>query len=164
MNEDGTMARMPQLESFAERHNMPIVQVADLVHYRLQNESLIERTSERDVESVGGGFVRSPTPRRWGASRWLPLCSATRTRTSWRGFVCTPAPLDGYFGGGVPGATADLDLGFRSILEKGSGVVLYLARPVQVPLLDAMATGEHPPTSGEPAHHRYRRRCCATSV
>ena len=56
MNEDGTMARMPQLESFAERHNMPIVQVADLVHYRLQNESLIERASERDVETRWGRF------------------------------------------------------------------------------------------------------------
>ena len=46
MNEDGTMARMPQLESFAERHNMPIVQVADLVHYRLAKREL-DRAHQR---------------------------------------------------------------------------------------------------------------------
>ena len=148
MNEDGTMARMPQLESFAERHNMPIVQVADLVHYRLQNESLIERASERDVETRWGRFRAISYASKVGSLEMVAFVlgdphddELARVR------VHAARPWTDTFGGGVPGATADLDLGFRSILEKGSGVVLYLARPVQVPLLDAMATGEQPPTS-----------------
>ena len=47
MNDDGTMARMPDLEKFAAKHGLLIVTIADLIQYRLQNESLVVRA--RDV-------------------------------------------------------------------------------------------------------------------
>ena len=43
MNEDGTMARMPELKKIANKHNLKIVSIKDLIEYRLQNESLIEK-------------------------------------------------------------------------------------------------------------------------
>ena len=43
MNEDGSMARMPQLEVFARRHQLPILTIADLIEYRRRRERLIER-------------------------------------------------------------------------------------------------------------------------
>jgi 3,4-dihydroxy 2-butanone 4-phosphate synthase / GTP cyclohydrolase II len=46
MNDDGTMARMPDLERFAEEHGLMIVTIADLIRYRLQNEHLVERLDE----------------------------------------------------------------------------------------------------------------------
>jgi 3,4-dihydroxy 2-butanone 4-phosphate synthase/GTP cyclohydrolase II len=46
MNDDGTMARMPQLREFALKHGMKIVSVADLVAYRMQKESLVRRAAE----------------------------------------------------------------------------------------------------------------------
>jgi 3,4-dihydroxy 2-butanone 4-phosphate synthase/GTP cyclohydrolase II len=46
MNDDGTMARMPQLRVFALKHGMKIVSVADLVAYRMQKESLVRRAAE----------------------------------------------------------------------------------------------------------------------
>lgn len=46
MNEDGTMARMPDLEIFAERHGLVILTIADLIRYRLQAERLVERVEE----------------------------------------------------------------------------------------------------------------------
>jgi len=49
MNEDGTMARMPDLERFAGRHGLLIVTVADLIQYRLQTERLVRRISERPI-------------------------------------------------------------------------------------------------------------------
>ena len=49
MNDDGTMARMPDLERFSSKHGIPILSIADLIQYRLQTERLVRRLSERDV-------------------------------------------------------------------------------------------------------------------
>ncbi|HBR56534.1 MAG TPA: 3,4-dihydroxy-2-butanone-4-phosphate synthase, partial [Blastocatellia bacterium] len=46
MNDDGTMARMPQLEVFAEKHALKIISVADLVRYRIEKEMLVKRVLE----------------------------------------------------------------------------------------------------------------------
>jgi 3,4-dihydroxy 2-butanone 4-phosphate synthase/GTP cyclohydrolase II len=55
MKEDGTMARMPDLEIFASEHNLKIVTIADLIDYRMQNESLIRRMAEATIPSDFGG-------------------------------------------------------------------------------------------------------------
>jgi len=49
MNEDGTMARMPDLEKFAKQHDLLIVTIADLIQYRLQTESLVKRVRDLPV-------------------------------------------------------------------------------------------------------------------
>jgi 3,4-dihydroxy 2-butanone 4-phosphate synthase / GTP cyclohydrolase II len=49
MNPDGTMARMPDLESFSREHGVPIVSVADLINYRLRRESLVETVEEVEL-------------------------------------------------------------------------------------------------------------------
>jgi 3,4-dihydroxy 2-butanone 4-phosphate synthase/GTP cyclohydrolase II len=49
MNDDGTMARMPDLEIFGRTHGLRIVTIADLIRYRLQTERLVERLDERTV-------------------------------------------------------------------------------------------------------------------
>ncbi|MRG92659.1 3,4-dihydroxy-2-butanone-4-phosphate synthase [Polyangium spumosum] len=49
MNDDGTMARMPDLEKFAAQHELVILSVADLIQYRLQKERLVRRVSERQM-------------------------------------------------------------------------------------------------------------------
>src|SRR5216684_6579600 len=49
MNEDGTMARMPDLEKFAQRHRLLILTIADLIQYRLQTERLVGRVKEQDI-------------------------------------------------------------------------------------------------------------------
>ncbi|MFO0758557.1 MAG: 3,4-dihydroxy-2-butanone-4-phosphate synthase [Byssovorax sp.] len=49
MNEDGTMARMPDLERFAEQHGLLILTVADLIQYRLQTERLVRKVAERPL-------------------------------------------------------------------------------------------------------------------
>ena len=53
MNEDGTMARMPDLEKFAAKHGLLIVTIADLIQYRLQNESLVARVRDVPVRLDG---------------------------------------------------------------------------------------------------------------
>lgn len=56
MNEDGTMARLPELFKIAERFNMKIVSIEDLVAYRMKNESLIEEIVKVEMPTKHGDF------------------------------------------------------------------------------------------------------------
>jgi 3,4-dihydroxy 2-butanone 4-phosphate synthase / GTP cyclohydrolase II len=56
MNEDGTMARLPELKKFAAQHNLKMISVADLVRYRISKETLIKRVVETDLPTVYGRF------------------------------------------------------------------------------------------------------------
>jgi len=56
MNDDGTMARRPELEQFARSHNLKIGTIADLIRYRLRNERSVERISEQTVQTEFGEF------------------------------------------------------------------------------------------------------------
>ena len=60
MNDDGTMARMPDLMEFAEKHDMHIITIKDLIAYRLQKESLIEVGNEADMPTKYGHFRLIP--------------------------------------------------------------------------------------------------------
>ncbi len=54
MNDDGTMARMQDLEAFAARHEIPIVAIADLIQYRLMHESMVEELRREKVRTSHG--------------------------------------------------------------------------------------------------------------
>ena len=56
MNDDGTMARVPQLMEFSKKHGLKIITIADLIHYRLQKESLVYRVAEADLPTEFGDF------------------------------------------------------------------------------------------------------------
>lgn len=55
MDEDGTMARMPALQEFSEKHGIGIVTIADLVEYRMRNESFVHRAAETTIPTEFGG-------------------------------------------------------------------------------------------------------------
>ncbi|MEO8938690.1 MAG: bifunctional 3,4-dihydroxy-2-butanone-4-phosphate synthase/GTP cyclohydrolase II [Burkholderiaceae bacterium] len=56
LKDDGTMARLPDLMIFAQQHSLKIGTIADLIHYRSANESLIERVAERVVSTAHGAL------------------------------------------------------------------------------------------------------------
>jgi 3,4-dihydroxy 2-butanone 4-phosphate synthase/GTP cyclohydrolase II len=56
LNEDGTMARMPQLQEVAKRFGLRIITIKDLISYRLQRESLVEKGVEADMPTEHGHF------------------------------------------------------------------------------------------------------------
>ncbi len=56
LNEDGTMARRPDLEEFAEQHDLKIGTIEDLISYRLKNEKTVDRIAECDFPSEYGNF------------------------------------------------------------------------------------------------------------
>ncbi|NTW71435.1 MAG: bifunctional 3,4-dihydroxy-2-butanone-4-phosphate synthase/GTP cyclohydrolase II [Eubacteriaceae bacterium] len=56
MNDDGTMARIPDLETYVEKHNLKIITIADLIEYRKINEKLVERVTEAKMPTRHGDF------------------------------------------------------------------------------------------------------------
>ena len=56
LNEDGTMARRPELEVFAREHGLKVGSIADLIRYRLEKEKSVERISEQTIETEAGEF------------------------------------------------------------------------------------------------------------
>jgi len=56
MNDDGTMARVPQLTEFCARHNLKMISVADLIRYRLITERFVRRQSEGCLRTESGNF------------------------------------------------------------------------------------------------------------
>ena len=56
MNEDGTMARLPELKAFARRHGLKLISIADLVRYRMRRERLIRRVAETRLPTRYGEF------------------------------------------------------------------------------------------------------------
>ena len=60
MNDDGTMARMPQLVEIAKEHNLKIISIKDLIEYRLKKESLVDKGEEVDMPTEHGHFRLIP--------------------------------------------------------------------------------------------------------
>jgi 3,4-dihydroxy 2-butanone 4-phosphate synthase/GTP cyclohydrolase II len=56
MNEDGTMARVPELTKFARKHAMPMITIADLIKYRMRTERLIKRAAHAQLPTEHGDF------------------------------------------------------------------------------------------------------------
>ncbi|MFQ6037620.1 MAG: bifunctional 3,4-dihydroxy-2-butanone-4-phosphate synthase/GTP cyclohydrolase II [Candidatus Aminicenantales bacterium] len=56
MNEDGTMARMPQLEAFSQTYDIPILTIAELIKYRMKTECLVRRVEDVDLPTKHGDF------------------------------------------------------------------------------------------------------------
>ncbi len=59
MNDDGTMARMPELRKFSEKHGLKIISIADLVAYRMRKELLVRRAAETIIPTPFGGEFRA---------------------------------------------------------------------------------------------------------
>ena len=98
MNEDGTMARLPDLKAFAAKHGLPIVSIREIIAHRMERESLIEEVAQTKFPSVHGDFrmhaFRSAIepfsteyfPRAGSSensSRWLSPSSETESSSAW---------------------------------------------------------------------------------
>jgi 3,4-dihydroxy 2-butanone 4-phosphate synthase/GTP cyclohydrolase II len=56
LNDDGSMARRPELEAFATEHKLKIGSIADLIHHRLETEKTVEKVANKTVETAFGAF------------------------------------------------------------------------------------------------------------
>jgi 3,4-dihydroxy 2-butanone 4-phosphate synthase/GTP cyclohydrolase II len=131
MNDDGTMARMPDLEKFAAHHGLRILSIADLIEYRLQQESLVERVVEaRLTPSLPGVSAE------FEASVYATPVEKTEYLALVLGKVSTGGPVlvrvqTACFPGDVFGSAscdcgAQLRAALQAIERDGRGVLLYV--------------------------------------
>ena len=77
MNDDGTMARLPELIEFAKEHGLKIGTIADLIHYRAASEKLVERVASKPVQTAHGEFMLHAYVDRAGGATHLVLQRGT---------------------------------------------------------------------------------------
>jgi 3,4-dihydroxy 2-butanone 4-phosphate synthase/GTP cyclohydrolase II len=137
LNEDGSMARLPELLRFKKKHGLKLISIASLIEYRHQREQLIEKELEAPFPSAFGEFqlhvFRSVLDGR--RHHAITLGKLTRGETLVR--VQTANPLSDVFR--VKGAKGQesIETSLKKIKEAGKGVVLYMeprrpkAKPAQ---------------------------------
>src|SRR5918999_1848548 len=127
MNEDGTMARLPQLEEFAARHGLKIITVADLVRYRMRKEILVRRAVETDLPTVYGTFRAVAFENVLSEEVHLAMVMGeVRTDDPVLVRVHTENVTCDMFGSLVDDTGFQLHAALERIAAEGRGVVLYL--------------------------------------
>jgi 3,4-dihydroxy 2-butanone 4-phosphate synthase/GTP cyclohydrolase II len=151
LNDDGTMARRPDLEKFARDHKIKIGTIADLIRYRLEKERSVERIAERQIATEFGPFrlvcyedhvnstVHLALVRGNPASEQAPLVRV-HLKDTVRDLV----------GAIEEGHSWSLRGAIERVAREGSGIVVLL-RPHESPLEIAEAVRSSQPTAASPA-------------
>jgi 3,4-dihydroxy 2-butanone 4-phosphate synthase/GTP cyclohydrolase II len=126
MNDDGTMARLPQLRSFADRHDLKIISVADLIAYRMRTEVLVRRVAEADVPTAYGTFRGVAFENTINGDVHLALHRGPITPEPTLVRVHAHCLLGDVFGSRYDTAGWQLYRALEMIANEGRGVVLYL--------------------------------------
>jgi 3,4-dihydroxy 2-butanone 4-phosphate synthase / GTP cyclohydrolase II len=154
LNDDGTMARRPDLEKFAREHDIKIGTIADLIRYRLEKERSVERIAERRIETEFGPFrlfcyedhvnstVHLALVRGNPESEQAPLVRV-HLKDTVRDLV----------GAIEEGHSWSLRGAIERVAREGSGIVILL-RPHESPLEIAEAVRQSNPTSAIPSPAR----------
>ena len=148
MNDDGTMARMPDLVTFAKEHKLKIATIADLIAYRRRNEKLVEAIAETSITSrFGGDFKVKIYANRVDYTEHMALVC---------GDVSGDEPLlvrmhqanlladslgdttpGHFFGGEARARGGELEASMRLIASKGRGIIVIIREPSK----DALSRG-----------------------
>jgi len=149
MNDDGSMARMPDLVTFAQRHGLKIATIADLIAHRRRTERLVRKDVEAEFESVHGGT--------WKMSVYVNTLAYAEHIALVKGDITSGGPvpvrmhalhvLDDVLGDVHGGRQGQLQAAMRMIAEEGRGVVVLLREPNRATLSDSLRE-----RLGEPRH------------
>ncbi len=127
MNEDGTMARMPQLEEFSERHGIPILTVQALIEYRIRNERFVQRISESEFPTSKGKFRLFGYENDLDKQIHLALVYGELDK---KGAALVRVHSECLTGEVFHSLRCDcreqLDLALKHIMDEGAGVLVYL--------------------------------------
>ena len=167
LNDDGTMARRPDLETFARHHNIKIGTIADLIRYRLEKERSVERIAEQPVQTEFGPFRMFCYEDHVNRTVHLALVAGDLSDEKPPLVrVHLKNTLGDVVGIHEPALGWPLRSAMQRIAKEGHGVIVIL-RPEETPrdLMDAVA-GDQPARSGRHAAPRrhgsaadLRHRC-----
>ncbi len=149
MNEDGTMARLPDLVAFAQYHGLKIGTIADLIAYRLQHDRIIERTLETKLNSCHGGEFRMVV--------YVNKVAYAEHIALIKGDIEADGPipvrvhalnvLEDVLGDDTTGKAHELSRAMEMIGEAGRGIVVLIREPKPTSLSDrvsaSLVEGEH---------------------
>jgi 3,4-dihydroxy 2-butanone 4-phosphate synthase/GTP cyclohydrolase II len=151
LNEDGSMARRPDLEVFARQHGLKLGTIADLIRYRVATEHTVERVAEQDVQTEFGPFRLIAFEDRLDRALHFAML---------RGPVDPDQPtlvrvhvrnaLNDMLGIRHPDFSWPLRSALRRVAEEGSGVVVVLRKPE--PISELVQRVQNLNLSSEPEH------------
>ena len=153
MNEDGTMARMPDLLQYAQIHKLKIGTIADLIAYRLRNDRIISRILDTKLESIFGSDFRMIVYKNEVAyAEHIALVKGEVNHNS-------PTPvrmhalnvLNDVLGEQTAGKAGELQAAMKIISELGHGIVVLIREPHRTALSDIIREklGEAPSSKSE---------------
>lgn len=153
MNEDGTMARMPDLIPFAQHHGLKIATIADLIAYRLRNDRVVERALSTTIDTeFGGTFDMHVFINQLSYAEHIALV---------KGDVTTGGPvlvrmhafniLSDVLGDRESGKAYQLHRSMQLIGDEGRGIVVLIREPRKTSLSERVRAkiGEQPASSAE---------------
>ena len=131
MNDDGTMARMPELETFAGKHGLKIISVADLVRYRIEKETLVRRVLETELPTDFGVFKAIIFENEMNGETHVAMVMGDVSESSGTTEpvlvrVQTENVTFAMFGSTLGEASRAMQTSLQKISEAKRGVVLYL--------------------------------------
>ena len=127
MNEDGTMARLPDLKVFAAKHGLPIISIREIIAHRMSRESLIEEVAKTRFPSVHGEFKMHAFRSLIDGAEHLAL-----VRGELQGEVLVRVHSECVTGDALGSERCDcgsqLQAALRQIADSGNGVLVYMRR------------------------------------
>ncbi|MEX0685262.1 MAG: bifunctional 3,4-dihydroxy-2-butanone-4-phosphate synthase/GTP cyclohydrolase II [Balneolales bacterium] len=127
MNEDGSMARLPDLTKVAKRFQMKLITIKDLIAYRMQNESLVKEAISVKLPTLYGDFQLHAFEEKLSGATHLALVKGTWEETDpvlvRVHSLCVTGDI---FGSRRCDCGEQLHTALRNVEENGSGVVLYM--------------------------------------
>ncbi len=127
MNEDGTMARMPELIEVAKKYSMKIISIADLIAYRLERESLVERGERVKLPTAYGDFDLVPFRQKSNGAEHVALIKGEWAEDEEVLVRMHSSCLTGDILGSCRcDCGAQLQTSMRMVDEAGKGAIVYL--------------------------------------
>jgi 3,4-dihydroxy 2-butanone 4-phosphate synthase/GTP cyclohydrolase II len=128
MNDDGTMARLPELEVFAAKHDLKIISVAELVRYRIHKEMLIRRVAETELPTRFGTFRTIVYENVINGETHVALVMGDVSDTTGPVLVRvqTENVTFAMFGVNLGEAAAAVETSLQQISDEGKGALVYL--------------------------------------
>jgi 3,4-dihydroxy 2-butanone 4-phosphate synthase/GTP cyclohydrolase II len=149
MNDDGTMARLPDLVGFAQRHGLKVATIADLISYRLGRDRLVERDIASTLHTRFAGDFRLQV--------YTNVLTGVEHLALVKGDLETPEPvlvrvhalnvLEDVLGQDIDGRGGHLRAVMSAIHEGGRGVLVLIREPSPTSISDRIKAGlgQHPP-------------------
>ncbi|NTV10336.1 MAG: 3,4-dihydroxy-2-butanone-4-phosphate synthase [Zoogloea sp.] len=150
MNDDGTMARLPQLIEFAKEHGLKIGAIRDLIGYRARTEKLVERVAEKTVQTPHGEFRLSAFEDKTSGEVHLALaCGDIRPEVETLVRVHEPISVLDFIDPTSGRHSFPVDRALARIAAHGHGVMILLHRPQTGQELLDQLSGATAPAAGK---------------